>query len=279
MADPSPTGRPASPQKRGELTVVITVLATAIVFGAAISFLPFLGKTAPEVDEAARLYRDAFVTAKTDPDKAMAMFGEIKSSGGEWYERAQAQMERLKDELAARPPEPTAKEKADYETLLEAWRKHAGDPDELIRQGEAFVMAHPRGELRPDVEERIAHARRARSELRVKEADAVEASVARALARKEFSEALQAIEQAAGRLRPELDVWPRLAARRDAIVADARKHYLKQVDESNRLVKAGEKDDARRLWYATIRVFGDGKVPELADLHRAALLRAEEIRP
>ena len=74
-------------------------------------------------------------------------------------------------------------------------------------------------------------------------------------------------------------MWPRLAAKRDAIVADARKHYFRQLEETNRLVKEGNKDEARRLWYSAIRSFGDGKVPELADLHHAATLRSEEIRP
>jgi hypothetical protein len=70
-----------------------------------------------------------------------------------------------------------------------------------------------------------------------------------------------------------------LTARRDAIVVEARRHYQQQIQEAERLVREGMKDDARRLWLSTLRSFGDGKVPELADLHRAAALRAEEIRP
>jgi hypothetical protein len=263
---------------RHELPIILTVLGTAVVFGVAVSVLPGIGRTSPEEEEAAAQYMKAAAAEKTDAEKAINLYAAIKPDGKDWHARAQIQIARLQAEAARRPPKPSAEEQAEYDALLEFWRQNAGDHDEVIRRGEAFVMAHPRGQLRPDVEVRIAHARQGRSAERMREAETTEAAVARYVERRDFAGALQAIEKVSERLRPELDVWPRLAARRDAVVAEARRHYQRQIEESNRLVKEGLKDDARRLWFSALRAFGDGKVPELADLHRAAALRAEETR-
>lgn len=279
MADSPTSNRSGTSGIRHELPILVTVLGTAIVLGVAVSFLPGIGRTAPEESAGAAQYLKAHAAEKEDRARAIELYSAIKPEAGEWHGRAQAQLARLKAEAARQPPKPSPKEQADHDAYIEFWRTHAGDYDDLIRQGEAFVMAHPRGELRPDVENRIAQARRSRSDKRLQDAQDVEASVARYLERKDFGSAILAIEKVSDRLRPELDVWPRLAAKRDSIVADARRHYQKQLEEANRLVKEGFKDDARRLWYSTMRSFGDGKVPELADLHRAATLRSEEIRP
>lgn len=278
MADSPTPDRPGMSGIRHELPILITVLGTAVVLGIVVSLLPILGRTAPEESAGAAQYLKAHAAEKESRAKAIDLYAAIKPEAGEWYERAQSQLARLRAEAAREPPKPSPKEQADYDAYVEFWRTHAGDYDELIRQGEAFVMAHPRGELRPDVENRIAQARRTRSDRRLQEAQDVEASIARYLERKDFGGAILAIEKVSERLRPELDVWPRLAAKRDSIFADARRHYQKQLEEANRLVKEGFKDDARRLWYSTMRSFGDGKVPELVDLHKAATLRAEEIR-
>lgn len=264
---------------RHELPVIATVLGTAIVVGVIVSFLPGIGRTAPEEDKAATQFRKALALEKNDPAKALELYVAIGPEAGEWHGRARIQIARLKAEAARRPPKPSAAEQAAYDALLEFWRQNAGNYDALIKNGEAFVMAHPRGELRPDVEVRLAQARQGRASRRLQEAEAALAAADRHLERRDFAGAIQDIEKVSEKLRPELDVWPRLAAKRDAIVAEARRHYQRQIEESDRLVREGLKDDARRLWYSTLRAFGDGKVPELADLHRASTLRAEEIRP
>lgn len=272
---------PAPPRKpstlRHELQIVVIVLVIAGVFGVAVSFLPGIGRTAPEEDKGASQYVKAQTMEKTDPEKALDMFAAIGPDAGEWHGRAQKQVARLQAEAARRPRKPSPQEQADYDALLDFWRKNAGDYEEIIRKCDAFSMAHPRGELRPKVEEMIAQARQGRIAKRTKEAEDVEAAVARLLERKDYGGAILAIEKVSERLRTELDVWPRLAAKRDAIVAEARKHYQRQIEEANRLVKENLKDDARRLWITTLRSFGDGKVPELAELYRASLLRSEEI--
>lgn len=278
MADPVSRSRPEPSSVRHELPIILTVLGTAVVFGVAVSVLPGIGRGSPEEEAAAAQYSKAVDAEKTDAEKAINLYAAVKPDAKDWHARAQIQIARLQSEAARRPPKPSVEEQAEYDALLEFWRQNAGDHDEVIRRGEAFVMAHPRGQLRPDVEVRIAHARRGRATERMREAEATEAAVARYVERRDFAAALQAIEKVSERLRPELDVWPRLAARRDAVVAEARRHYQRQVEESNRLIKEGLKDDARRLWFSTLRAFGDGSVPELADLHRAAALRAEEAR-
>jgi hypothetical protein len=274
-----PPPKPKSSGVGHELRILATVLGTAVVLGVIVSVLPGIGRPQPEADLAAGQYVKAQAAEKTDLDRALELYSAIPRESGEWYDRAQAQIARLRAEIARRPPKPTAAEQAAYDELLEFWRQNAGKHDELIRKGETFVATFPRGELRPAVEERIAHARQARLARRTEEAAEVEAAVTRCVERHDFAGAIQAIEKASPRLRGELDVWPRLAARRDAVVAEGRRHYQKQVEESNRMVKEGRRDDARRLWYSVMRAFGDGKIPELADLHRAAALRAEEIRP
>ncbi len=279
MADPLPPGRPKTSGVRHELPLIATVLGTAVVFGVLVSLLPGIGRTTPEEAAGAVQYRKAQAAEDKDPKKALELYGAIGPETGEWYDRARIQMARIRAEEASKPPQPSAEEQTDYDSLLEAWKRYAGDYDELIRRSEAFVMAHPRGELRPKVEERIALARQGRASRRLQDAEETELAVARLLERRDFGGALEAIEKASGRLRAELDVWPRLATKRDAIIADARKHYFRQLDEANRLVKEGNRDEARRLWYSAIRSFGDGKVPELADLHHAAVLRSEEIKP
>ena len=274
---------PAPPRKtstlRHEFHVIATVLGTAVVFGILVSFLPGIGRPVPEESAGATTYLKAQAAEKSDPAKALELFASIGPEAGEWHDRARRQVSRLKAEAARRPRQASPEEQADYDALLEAWRRHAGDHEELLRRCEAFVMAHPRGEKRPAVEDMIAQARQSRSAKRAQEAGDVEAAVARLLERRDYGGALLAIEKASERLRTELDVWPRLAARRDAIIVEARKHYQRQLEESNRLLKEGLKDDARRLWFSTLRALGEGKVPELAELHRAAALRVEEIRP
>ena len=268
-----------TPGFRRELSLVASILGTAVVLGAAVAILPTLGRATPAEEAAAAQYLKAQAMEDKDPAKAMELYGSIPPEAKEWHTRAAIQIGRLQAEEARRRPKTSPQELADYEALLEHWRRHAGDYEDLIRRGEAFVMAHPRGEKRPDVEQRIAHARQGRAARRQEEATAVEAAVARYLERNDFGSAVQAIESVSEKLRPELDVWPRLSARRDSVLAQARRHYLKQVEESDRLVRENLRDDARRLWFACIRSFGDGKVPELADLHRAAELRLGEIRP
>jgi hypothetical protein len=133
---------------------------------------------------------------KTDLDRALELYSAIPRESGEWYDRAQAQIARLRAEIARRPPKPTAAEQAAYDELLEFWRQNAGKHDELIRKGETFVATFPRGELRPAVEERIAHARQARLARRTEEAAEVEAAVTRCVERHDFAGAIQAIEKA-----------------------------------------------------------------------------------
>jgi hypothetical protein len=268
-----------NPRSRQEASLVVSILITAVVIGAAVAILPTLGRATPEEEAAAAQYLKAQKMESQDPAKAMELYASIPPEAREWRMRAAVQIGRLQAEEARKPPKPSAQELADYEEFLGYWRSHAGDHEELIRRGEAFVMAHPRGEKRPDVEERIAHARTGRAAQREKEAAATEEAVDRFLARNDFGGAVLAIEKVSDSLRPELNVWRRLSAKRDAAVAQARRHYLKQIEESDRLVKEGLHDDARRLWFACIRGFGDGKVPELADLHRAAELRLGEIKP
>lgn len=274
-----PAGKPKPSAVAHELRILATVLGTAVVFGVIVSVLPGIGRSEPEVDKAASQYLKAQAAEKTDPDKALELYEAIPPESREWHDRARIQIARLKVEIARRPRKPSAAEQAAYDELLDFWRQNAGNHDELIRKGESFVAVHPRGELRPAVEERIAHARQGRTARRAEEAAEVESAAARCVERRDFAGAIQAIEKVAARLRPELEVWPRLAARRDAVVAEGRRHYQKLVNESGGLVKEGRRDDARRLWYGAMRSFGDGKIPELADLHRAATLRAEEIRP
>jgi len=279
MQDPAAPGRPAPSRVKHEIPMIAAVLGTAVVFALAISLLPGLGRSSPGEAAGAETYKKAHALQKNDPAKALELYRSIGPDAGEWYERARGQVARLQAETATLPARISAEEQKDYDTLLDFWRQNAGDYDGQIRMGEAFVMAHPRGELRMKVEERLAQARQGRVNRRLQEAEETEASVARYLEKRDFSGAILAIEKVSARLRPELDVWPKLAARRDAIIADARRHYLRQADEADRLVKLGQKDEARRLWYSTLRSFGDGRVPELADLCRAVALRSEEIRP
>ena len=267
------------PGVRHELHLIAIVFGTAVVFGLAVAILPTLGRTDPVEAEAAALYLKAHETEKQDRAKALELYGAINPEARQWHDRAKSQVARLKAEIAREPRKPSPEEQKAYDEFLEAWRAHAGDFDELIRRGEAFVLAHPRGELRPDVEARIAQARQSRRDKRVLEVEETEAAVARCLEKRDFGGAILAIEKVSERLRTELDVWPRLSARRDEAVEKAKQHYLRQIEESDRLVKQGLNDDARRLWYSTLRSLGDGKVPELADLYRAASLRSEEIRP
>jgi hypothetical protein len=264
---------------RHELHLILIVFGTAVVFGLAVAILPTLGRTDPVEAEAAALYLKARDAEKQDRAKAVDLYAAINPEARQWHDRAKSQIARLKAEIAREPRKPSPEEQNAYDEYLEAWRAHAGDYDELIRRGEAFVLAHPRGELRPEVEARIAQARLSRRDRRVQEAEEAEAAVARCLERRDFGGAILAIEKVSERLRTELDVWPRLSARRDDAVEQAKLHYRKQIEESDRLVKQGLNDDARRLWYSTLRSLGDGKVPELADLYRAATLRSEEIRP
>lgn len=264
---------------RHEIHLILIVFGTAVVFGLAAAILPSLGRTDPVETEAAALYLKAHEAEKQDRAKAIELYASISPEAREWHDRAKMQISRLKAEAMREPRKPSPEEQKAYDEFLEAWRAHAGDYDELIRRGEAFVLAHPRGELRPDVEARIAQARQGQRDKRVREAEETEAAVARCLERRDFGGAILAIEKVSARLRTELDIWPRLSAKRDEAVEKAKLHYRRQIEESDRLVKQGLNDDARRLWYSTLRSLGDGKVPELADLHRAATLRAEEIRP
>jgi hypothetical protein len=262
-----------------ELSLVATVAGIAIAIALAVTFLPMLGRASPGADIGATQYRKAHEIEDDDPEKALTLYESIGPDAGEWYERAKGQIARLKTELAERPPAASAEEQAAYDALADYWRKEAGNHDELIRRGEEFVRDHPRGFHRPDVERRIAHARQGRIARRQQEAQEIGEAIDRSLQRKDFAGAIQSIEASAPRLRTDLEVWSRLTARRDAVVTEARRHYQQQIQEAERLVREGLKDDARRLWLSTLRSFGDGKVPELADLHRAAALRAEEIRP
>jgi len=262
-----------------ELSLVATVAGTAIAIALAVTFLPMLGRTSQGEDAGATQYKRAHEIEDDDPEKALTLYESIGPDAGEWHERAKGQVTRLRAELAERPPVASAAEQADYDALSDAWRKEAGNHDELIRRGEEFVRNHPRGFHRPDVERRIAHARQGRIARRLEEAKEVGETVDRCLQRKDFGGAVQAIEASAPRLRADLDAWSRLTARRDAVVVEARRYYQQQIQEADRMVREGLKDDARRMWLTTLRSFGDGKVPELADLHRAAALRAEEIRP
>ena len=264
---------------RHEIHLIAIVFGTAVVFGLAVAILPGLGRSDPVEEEAAALYLKAHAAEKQDRAKALELYAAIKPEAREWHDRAKNQIARLKSEAAREPRKPSPEEQKAYDEYIEAWRAYAGDFDELIRRGEAFVMAHPRGELRPDVEARIAQARQGQRDKRVKEAEETEEMAARCIERRDFGGAILAIQKVSDRLRTELDIWPRLAAKRDEAVEKAKLHYKKQIEESDRLVKQGLNDDARRLWYAVLRSLGDGKVPELADLHRAATLRAEEIRP
>jgi hypothetical protein len=262
---------------RHEFSLIAVVFGTAVVIGVAVSLLPGIGRATPGDNEGAAQYVKARAAEKEDRAKAIELYSAIKPESKEWYERAQSQIARLKAEVLREPPKPSPQEQKDYDAWVEFWRQHAGDFDSLIREGENFVRAHPRGELRPEVERQIAQARQGRTTQRVREAEETEETVARQVERRDFAGALNAIEKVADRLRPELDVWPRLAAKRDEVVEKARRYYQSQMEEANRMVKEGQKDEARRLWYSTLRSFGDGRIPELADLHRAATLRAEEI--
>src|SRR5262245_42792089 len=185
---------PMASEFRRELSLVATILGTAAVFGAAVAILPTLGRATPAEEAAATQYLKAQAMEDKDPAKALEMYAAIPPEVKEWHTRAAIQIGRLQAEEARKPPKPSPQELADYEALLEHWSQHAGDDEDLIRRGEAFVMAHPRGEKRPDVEERIAHARQGRATRRQEEAAAVEAAVARYLERNDFASAVLAIE-------------------------------------------------------------------------------------
>ena len=263
---------------RHELSLIVTVAGTAVAIALAVTFLPMLGRTSDAENVGAAQYKKAHEIEDDDPGKALSLYESIGADAGEWHERAKGQITRLRAELAERPPSASPKEQADYDGLMDFWRREAGNYDGLIARGEAFVRDHPRGFHRPDVERRIAHARQGRITRRQQEAKEVLETVDRCLQRRDFAGAIQAIEGSAPRLRTDIEVWAKVTARRDAIVAEARRHYQQQIQEAEKLVKDGMKDDARRLWYSTLRAFGDGKIPDLVDLHRAAALRAEEIR-
>ncbi|HKS15939.1 MAG TPA: hypothetical protein VJU16_01355, partial [Planctomycetota bacterium] len=129
---------PAPPRKssplRHELQIVVIVLIIAGVFGVAVSFLPGIGRTAPGEDKGATQYVKAQTMEKTDPAKALDLYAAIGPEAGEWYARARKQVARLQAEAARQPRKASPQEQADYDALLEFWRKNAGDYEEIIRK-------------------------------------------------------------------------------------------------------------------------------------------------
>lgn len=263
---------------RREIPAIAAVLGTALLFAILFNNIRSLGAD-PDEQAGAAQYQKAQAVEKSDPQKAIDLYSAIGTRAGRWHELARAQVVRLRTEAASRAPQPSSGEQKDFEALREFWRQHPMDHDGLIRMGEAFVAAHPRGDFRPEVERLISESRRLRVEARAREVEEIEIGVNRLLEKRDFGAAILAIEKASGRLRPELELWSRLAARRDAVVAEALRHYRVKLEEADRLVKQGRRDAARDLWYSTIHAFGDRKVAELADLCDAATLRAEEIAP
>ncbi|HEY3226037.1 MAG TPA: hypothetical protein VGK61_03455 [Planctomycetota bacterium] len=271
--------RPRPRQTSREFPIVATLVGTALVFGALVVLVPMAGGAPPEEEKGEALFRKAQALEDKDAAQALEIYAKIEPAAGDWYDRAQDRIPRLQDEIASKPPEPTAEERKDYDRFLDFYRANPMDQDGLMRLGEAFIAAHPRGALRPDVERRIADARRGREARRLDEAQEAERAADRHLEKREFAAALQALEQASGRLRTDVLIWKRLSKKRDAVVQEARLFFRKRAEESEEFVRQGKKEEARQLWYSTIRSLGDGKVPELADLSRAATILFEEIRP
>ncbi|HTF57667.1 MAG TPA: hypothetical protein VK661_10580 [Planctomycetota bacterium] len=262
-----------------EFPIVASLVGTALVFGALIFILPMVNGPAPEEEKGAALFRKAQALEEKDAPQALETYAKIEPDAGEWYDRAQDRIPRLQEEIATKAPEPTPEERKDHEKFLEFYRANPMDQDGLIRLGEAFIAAHPRGALRPEVERRMADARRGRDARRLDEAQEAERAADRHLEKLEFAAAIQELEKVSGRLRTDVLIWTRLSKKRDAIVQDARRFFRKRAEESEELVRLGKKEEARQTWYGTIRSLGDGKVPELADLSRAATILFEEIRP
>jgi len=262
-----------------EFPIVATLVGTALIFGALIFVVPMASGPPADEEKGATLFRRAQALEEKDPAQALEVYAKVEPSAGEWYDRAQDRIPRLQEEIALKPPDPTPEERKDYDGFLEFYRANPMDQDGLLRRGEAYIVAHPRSPLRPDVERRMSEARRGREARKLDEAREAEKAADRHLEKFEFAAAIEALDQASPRLRTDVLIWTRLSKKREAIAQEARLFFRKRAEQSEELIRQGRKEEARQLWYSTIRSLGDGKVPELADLSRAASILFEEIRP
>ena len=277
---PPPVRAPRGLQRKSrEGPVVVAILiAAVIVIGLAV-LVPKLTEPSPQDRAAEELFDQAQAREASDPAGAIALYEQVPAGSAEWHARAKDRIVRLREEIERKALMPSAEEQRDFEELQKFWKDNPSDTDAGIRKGEEFLAAHAESVTSAEVERRLATLRRLRTAARTAEVSAAENAADRHMGASDFAAAIRALDQVSERFRNDIDVFPRITAKRDAVAERAKGYFRTRSQEAEQFLKAGKKRDAKDLWYEVSRALGDGQVPEFADLAKAAAVNYESIKP
>ncbi len=281
--DSSPDGRAkitgrSTGRARASAPSAAPYVAAGLAVALAIGLLIALGQFSnpdPAIEEGRRAFNAAVLLEEKDPPAAAAAYERIGVSAGEWYDRAQRRLEKLREELKRLPTPEEAALIGAYETWI---NEHPFEHDEIVRRGEELLARHPKGAVADAAKRHIDATKAARDKLKRREVDDEERAVNDLAARQDFGQAVERVNALVAKHGADLDLKDRLV-RLHASLVEKGKIHAKEVDaEAGKLRAAGKTLEAKDLYLRLTSRLGGGKVPEFADQCRAATLNAEGLK-
>jgi hypothetical protein len=284
-AAPAPTARapvrpPTRPDRRSsEIRILAGILIAALLVTGIAVLLPKLTEPSPRERAAEELFGQAQAREAANPAEALALYEQVPPEVPAWHARARERIARLREEIDRRARAPSTEEQRNFDELAKFWKDHPSDAEGGIKKGEEFLKTYPGSIHGPDVVRRLATLRRVRTVARLEEVAAAERAADRNVALTDFGAAVRALDSVSERYRNDIDVFPRITAKREAVADQAKRYFRTRTLEADQFLKAGKKRDAKDVWYEVSKALGDGQVPDFADLARVAAVKYDSIKP